>query len=228
MATRATPSRKLPPPLVVRRAQTAVVPKTRGCVVTAARSCVAGRPNEPSRLPLAQTPRSDCRAFTLRAAQMADADPLQPVVRSFRLLDTGTSRIRQGRVGRVPWLLRRARPTAACAAFVLFFRRTYVPLRAILIPAPTFVPIQEVSHFVEAHHRDRRVDYVPSSVEEPKAGPKRPRKRFLTSIQVKPTTSAPAPAPAPAPARRSLQLATPHHAIHPILTDCSTTATATS
>ena len=44
---------------------------------------------------------------------------------------------------------------------VLFFRRTYVPLRAILIPAPTFVPIQEVSHFVEAHHRDRRVDYVP-------------------------------------------------------------------
>jgi hypothetical protein len=24
-----------------------------------------------------------------------------------------------------------------------------------------FVPIQEVSHFVEAYHRDRRVDYVP-------------------------------------------------------------------
>ena len=197
LGNRATPSRKLPPPLVVRRAQTAVVPKTRGCVVTAARSCVAGRPNEPSRLPLAQTPRSDCRAFTLRAAQMADADPLQPVVRSFRLLDTGTSRIRQGRVGRVPWLSSRARRIAACGAFVLFFRRTYVPLRAILIPAPTFVPIQEVSHFLEAHHRDRRVDYVPSSVEEPKAGQKRPRKRFLTSIQVNQPPAHPHPHPHP-------------------------------
>ena len=82
-------------------------------------------------------------------------------------------------------------------AFVLFFRRTYVPLRAILIPAPTFVPIQEVSHFVEAHHRDRRVDYVPSSVEEPKAGPKRPRKRFLTSIQVNQPPAHPHPHPHP-------------------------------
>ena len=34
-------------------------------------------------------------------------------------------------------------------------------LRAIAPPAPTFVPIQEVSRFVDAHHRDRRVDYVP-------------------------------------------------------------------
>jgi hypothetical protein len=65
----------------------------------------------------------------------------------------------------------------------------------------------------------------PSSVEEPKAGQKRPRKRFFTSIQVNQPS---APAPAPASARRILQLATPHDAIHPILTDCSTTITATS
>jgi len=64
-------------------------------------------------------------------------------------------------------------------------------------PAPTFVPIQEVSHLVEAHHRDRRVDYVPSSVEEPKAGPKRPRKRFLTSIQVNQPPAHPHPHPHP-------------------------------
>jgi hypothetical protein len=36
----------------------------------------------------------------------------------------------------------------------------------------------------------------PSSVEEPKAGQKRPRKRFFTSIQVN-QPSAPAPAPHP-------------------------------
>ena len=52
---------------------------------------------------------------------MANADVLEPVVRSLRLLDTGASRIRQGRVGRVPWLPSRARRIAACAAFVLFF-----------------------------------------------------------------------------------------------------------
>ena len=92
---------------------------------------------------------------------MADANALQPLIRSVERHVLGTCRVRQGRVGRVPWLLRRARPTAACAAFVLFFRRTCVPLRAILIPAPTTVPIQEVSRFVDAHHRDRRVDYVP-------------------------------------------------------------------
>ena len=55
---------------------------------------------------------------------MADADALQPDPRSFERHVLGTCRIRQGRVGRVPWLLRQARPTAACAAFVLFFRRT--------------------------------------------------------------------------------------------------------
>ena len=128
---------------------------------------------------------------------MADANALQPLIRWFERHVLGTCRIRQGRVGRVPWLSSRAPPIAACAAFVLFFRRTYVPLRAILIPAPTFVPIQEVSHFVEAHHRDRRVDYVPSSVEEPKAGQKRPRKRFLTSIQVNQPPAHPHPHPHP-------------------------------
>ena len=184
LGNRATPSRKLPPPLGVGRAQTTVPPRTRGCPVTTTSSCIQRRSTSPSRPPLARTRRSDRRAFALRAAQMADADALQPLIRSVERHVLGTCRVRQGRVGRVPWLLRRARAIAACAAFVLFFRRTYVLLRAILIPAPTFVPIQEVSHFVEAHHRDRRVDYVPSSVEEPKAGQKRPRKRFFTSIQV--------------------------------------------
>ena len=74
---------------------------------------------------------------------MADANALQPLIRWFERHVLGTCRSRQGRVGRVPWLSSRAPPIAACAAFVLFFRRTYVPLRAILIPAPTFVPIQE-------------------------------------------------------------------------------------
>ena len=197
LGNRATPSRKLPPPLGVGRAQTTVPPRTRGCPVTTTSSCIQRRSTSPSRPPLARTRRSDRRAFALRAAQMADADALQPLIRSVERHVLGTCRVRQGRVGRVPWLLRRARAIAACAAFVLFFRRTYVPLRAILIPAPTFVPIQEVSHFVEAHHRDRRVDYVPSSVEEPKAGPKRPRKRFLTSIQVNQPPAHPHPHPHP-------------------------------
>ena len=195
LGNRATPSRKLPPPLGMGHAQTTVPPRTRGCPVTTTSSCVQRRSTSPSRPPLARTRRSNRRAFARRATRMADADALQPLIRSVERHVLGTCRVRQGRVGRVPWLLRRARAIAACAAFVLFFRRTYVPLRAILIPAPTFVPIQEVSHFVEAHHRDRRVDYVPSSVEEPKAGQKRPRKRFLTSIQVNQPPAHPHPHP---------------------------------
>ena len=92
---------------------------------------------------------------------MADANALQPLIRSVERHVLGTCRIRQGRVGRVPWLLRRARAIAACAAFVLIFRLNVRTLRAIAPPAPTFVPIQEVSRFVDAHHRDRRADYVP-------------------------------------------------------------------
>ena len=92
---------------------------------------------------------------------MADANALQPLIRSVERHVLGTCRIRQGRVGRVPWLSSRACPIAACAAFVLIFRLNVRTLRAIAPPAPTFVPIQEVSRFVDAHHRDRRADYVP-------------------------------------------------------------------
>ena len=128
---RARGSASSPPPLGVGRAQTAVVPRTRGCPVTTARSCVAGRSTSPSRPPLAPTPRSDRRAFALRAKQMADADALQPLDRSVERHMLGACRIRQGRVGRVPWLPSRACPIAACAAFVLIFRRNVRTLCAI-------------------------------------------------------------------------------------------------